>query len=171
MMVAVPTALLVAAILRAATRTGTSINLDAAGVLTIIALVVAVVLGARGGIQRSTIGALKEQNDAYERRERAHLEETDRLTTERQEKDDRTDAALKRLGDRNDYLEELVLRRAEGDALIKIMEKHDGEAAARHAASLLVLEKIAKAQDNRREVEERLVQALAEHLPPGAERT
>lgn len=130
--------------------------------LTWVALAVAVVIGARGGIQRSTIAALREQNDAYENREKKHQEDLERLQEERSKKDGQTDAALRRLGERNSYLEELVLRRAEGQELVDVMREHDSEAAKRHAATIRTLRDIVSAQRDRSQVEVDLVQAIGQ---------
>ena len=130
--------------------------------LTWIALAVALVIGARGGIQRNTIAALKEQNDAYAKRETQHQLDLDRLRAERAKKDEQTDAALKRLGARNEVLEELVLRRAETTEIIDVLRDHDREAATRHAGTIKTLRDIVRAQKERTEVEQHLLDTLLE---------
>lgn len=142
-------------------------QLDPAAVLTWVALVVAVILGARGGIQRSTIGALKEQNEAYESRERKHQEELKRVHREREAKDTQTDAALRRLGQRNEVLEELVLRKAETTEIVDVLRQHDQEATTRHAGTIRALRDLKTAQADRAGVEQRLLDQLLEATGKG----
>lgn len=135
-------------------------QLDIGSVAAWMALVVAVVLGARGGIQRSTIAALKEQNSAYEGREIKHQEEQQRLKAQHEDEQRRTQAALQRLGQRNDVLEDLVLRRAETADVVNALNAHDAEAAKRHEGTIAVLTSMQTAQQNRAEQEGRMVTAL-----------
>lgn len=135
-------------------------DFDPSSVLGWIALVVAVVFGARSGIYRTTVAAQKEQIDAYEAREKKHQEDLDRLLGERQAKDEQTDAALKRLGERNTVLEELVLKKAETAEIVAVMRDHDHEAAARHAATIRQLREITQNQKERAEQEKEIFEQM-----------
>lgn len=135
-------------------------HLDAGTVAAWIALVVAVALGARGGIQRSTIGALKEQNDAYESREIQHQKDAKEAAARHSQELSGVKVALRRLGARNDYLEELVLRKSEIETLVSVVRDHDVEAATRHTALLAVMTSMQSAQKNRAEQESALVAGL-----------
>lgn len=110
--------------------------------LTYGVIVIALLFGARGAVNRSTISALKEQNDAFERREKQRIIDKERDDKTLADEQLRTQAALKRLGDRNVYLEDLVLRRAEMTELAELMGRHDSEAAVRHGATIKVLRDI-----------------------------
>jgi hypothetical protein len=145
------------------------VTIDPGAALAWIALAAAVVMGAKGTLQRTTITALKEQNEAFSAREEQHQKDLKRERDERAEKDLRTDAALKRLGDRNTYLEELVLRRAEGQEIVNALQAHDSEAAARHAATIKALREIRHAQAERAETEARLLAVLTEKAKPDAD--
>lgn len=122
--------------------------------LTYGVIVIALLFGARGAVNRSTISALKEQNDAFERREKQRIIDKDRDDKTLADEQDRTKAALKRLGDRNEYLEELVLRRAEMTELVDVMQLHNSEAADRHAATIKALRDIRQDMAQRKGSEE-----------------
>lgn len=126
------------------------------------ALAGVLILGTRGGIWKNTIAAQKELLAGYEMREEKHQEDLERIKDERNKKDGQTDAALRRLGDRNTYLEELVLRRAEGQELIEVMREHDSEAANRHKGTIWALHAILEAQKKRAEEEAKLTAAIAD---------
>lgn len=124
-------------------------DLDPGSLLGWVAIAVSVILGTRGGIWKNTIAAQKELIVGYEQREEKHRDELERIKRERDEKDARTDAALKRLGDRNQVLEELILNRSEIAQVVDVMERHDNEAARRHEGILNALVAIQEAQERR----------------------
>lgn len=129
-----------------------------ADVLTYGAVVIALIFGARGTVLRTTLSALKEQNDAFARREAQRQLDKERDDQERAAEKARTEAALKRLGDRNEYLEELVLHADGLGKLGELMAKHDEDAARRHADTFKMLRSINRHLDeqaHRREEEPR----------------
>lgn len=107
--------------------------------LTYGVVIIALVVGARGALMRSTIAALKEQNDAFERREKGRAEDKVLEDAARAKTQQQTEAALAQLSQRNGYLEELVLRGSAIDGLTTLMGKHDEDAARRHADIIKVL--------------------------------
>lgn len=136
-------------------------NVTPGDIATWAAVLVAVVLGARGGIWRNTIAALNEQNAAYEKREVLHQEQLAKVTSEAEAEHGRNQAALKRLGDRNAVLEDLVLGRAELAQIVTALTTHDAEAMRRHEATVQALQALVSAQEGRTEREHQLATALA----------
>lgn len=135
-------------------------DITAGDIATWAAVLVAVVLGARGGIWRNTIAALNEQNAAYEKREVLHQEQLARVKAEAEAEHERNQAALKRLGDRNAVLEDLVLGRAELAQIVTALTTHDAEAMRRHEATVAALQALVAAQEGRVEREQHLVDVL-----------
>jgi hypothetical protein len=138
-------------------------NVTPGDIATWAAVLVAVVLGARGGIWRNTIAALNEQNAAYEKREVLHQEQLAKVKSEAEAEHARNQAALKRLGDRNSVLEDLVLGRAELAQIVTALTTHDAEALRRHEAVVGGLQALVGAQEGRNVREQQLVNALG-HL-------
>lgn len=125
-----------------------------ADLLIYISVAVAVIFGARGGISRSTITALREQNDAFDRREKQRVKDKEREDAERAAETDRTQKALTRLGNENTTLRDLLTGRAELAEMASLLNHHDEEAAMRHAATIKVLRDIRRHMDQRAESED-----------------